>query len=200
MPLHLSSGGDFQPYINFKASISTWEMSKDGGAQPFTFTQAIADIENIQQGWGLFGEGMAPQWVWDEADDDYRHKPSEGEWKRGISLKFFSPKLFGDDPIRELASTATGICMGIENLYNEYEASASANPGKVPVVAFEGVTPKKVGKGNTVIPNLKIVKWVDRPAALTGDDTKTAVVAPSPAAAAPAPSVQAPAPAADEEF
>ena len=30
--------------------------------------------------------------------------------------------------------------------------------------------PERIGKGNTSIPNLKIVKWTDRPAALPFND------------------------------
>lgn len=195
MPLNLPrSGGDFSPFIRFMASTSSWEMSADGATKAFTFTQAIADIANIRTGWGLMGEGQAPQWKWNAIADKPEPRPAgDGEWKAGISLKFYSPKMFGDEPVRELSSTGTGVCMGLEALYDEYEKSVANNPGKVPVVAFEGAESVKVGKGRTSIPKLKIVKWVDRPAELDSDSDGAPAAAAQPDAA---PS----APAGDEEF
>ena len=185
MPLHLSSGGDFTPYVRFMASTSTWEMNADGERKSFTFTKAIADLANINQGWGLMAEGEAPQWQWDSADGDWLKKPGEGEWRRGISVMFYSPKMFGDEePTREFSTTGTGACMGIEALYSEYEASVGNNPGKVPVVEFQGAEGVKVGKGRTAVPKLKIVSWVDRPDAMDGDAEE---VAPPPPAAPVAP-------------
>jgi len=203
MPLALNSGGgDFTPFIRFMASTSSWEMSQDGGTAPFTFTQAIVDLENIRTGWGLLGEGMAPQWVWDESiDNPDMKKPGEGEWKRGLSVDVFSPKMFGEEsPVRELSSTGTGVKMGFEALYAEFEASAPANPGKVPVVKFEGAVRQKVGKGNTSLPTLKIIKWVDRPAELTPDDEAPAAAAPSEPAGAATPAAEPAASGDDEEF
>lgn len=199
MPLSLNSGGgDFAPFIRFMASTSSWEMSQDGGTVPFTFTQAIVDLENIRTGWGLMGEGMAPQWQWDESiDSPDMKKPGEGEWKRGLSVDVFSPKMFGEEsPVRELSSTGTGVKMGFEALYAEFEASAPSNPGKVPVVSFEGAVRQKVGKGNTSLPTLKIIKWVDRPADLTPGEDEPVAAAPSEPAGEPA----AKAASADEEF
>lgn len=181
MPLALSSGGDFAPFIRYMASTSSWQMSDNGTTKDFDFGQAICDLANIKTGWGLMGEGQAPQWSW---DDDINHpnmvKPGEGEWKRGMSVTFYSPKMFGEeDPVRELASTGTGVKMGIEALYAEYEAAESANPGKVPVIKYDGATRAKVGKGNTSVPKLTIVNWVDRPDAMSGDGSVDAAPAPA---------------------
>ena len=57
--------------------------------------------------------------------------------------------------------------MGILALYEQYEAQREAYGfSNVPVVQFDGATRKRVGKGNTAIPNFQIIKWIDRPAEL----------------------------------
>ncbi len=53
-------------------------------------------------------------------------------------------------------------------LDSEREAPQHAN--KVPVVKYTGSTPARIGKGNTSVPNLEIVDWVDRPAGLQGSN------------------------------
>ena len=50
--LGLQNSGEFTPHIRWKASTSSWEMSAEGGAIPFNFTQAVIDMGNIQTGWG----------------------------------------------------------------------------------------------------------------------------------------------------
>ena len=119
MPLNLNNGGDFIAHIRYMASTSSWTMSSENGQKPFTFTQAVIDLENIQTGWGSFIEGQAPQWVMDASLTSPANKPAEGEWKRGFKVMVFSKTMFVDEPCRELATTATGAVMGISNLYEQ---------------------------------------------------------------------------------
>lgn len=179
MGLNFGGGGDYMPHIRYMASTSSWAMSTENGAQPFQFTQAIFDLENIQTGWGSFVEGQAPSWVMDENLTTPAARPqSEGhDYKRGFKVTVYSKTMFGDQPNREFATTATGACLGIEALYNEYEEKKVGNEGKVPVVEFSGSVPQKVGKGNTTVPTLKIVKFVDRPVELGLGDTQAQPVA-----------------------
>jgi len=159
------------------ASTGSWRKTTEDGMEDYDMTQAVFDLDNIETGWGLIQEAEAPQWVMD-VDGKSAPKPGD-EWKRGFKVPVFSPKLFGDEPIRDFATTGTGAVMGIQELYTQYEAELKANAGKVPVVAFEGGTPTKVGKGNTNVPKLKIVKWVDRPSDLANDNTAAPVEAES---------------------
>lgn len=167
MGLNLSNGGDYTPHIRYMASTQTWRMSSENGVVDFQFSQCIADLANIKTGYGLFVEGQAPEWVVDPSLEQMALKPQDGrEWKRGFILNFYSKNLFGNDPVRELATTATGVNMGIEALYNAFEAQKDQYPNQVPVIEFKGATPTRVGKGNTTVPNFEIVKFVDRPAEL----------------------------------
>jgi len=164
MGLNLNNSGNFTPHIRYMASTSSWSYSTENGQQPFTFTQAVFDLENIKTGWGFFGEGQAPEWVMDASLSSVTPKPQDGkEWKRGFKVNVFSKTMFGQESVRELATTATGAVMAIDALYDEYEQKKAGNEGKLPVVEFKGSVPKKVGKGNTTVPTLVVVKFVDRP-------------------------------------
>lgn len=169
MALNLNNGGEFTPHIRYMASTSSWSMSSENGMQPFQFTQAIFDFENIKTGWCKIMEATAPEWVLDPSLTQMAQKPEGDNWKRGFKVDLFSKSMFGDaNPVREFATSGTGAVMGINNVYEQYEAEKSANAGKVPVVEFQGGVPTKVGKGNTSVPTLVITKWAERPAELQG--------------------------------
>jgi len=174
MPLDFSNGGSSTltgGYIRYMASTSSWQSR----GEPFKFGQAVMDLENIRTGWCYIAEGTAPEWVMDGSLKDRAAKPQGEGWKRGFKVDVFSKSMFGEDePVKEWATNATGATMGIQALYAEYERSREE--GKVPVVEFVGATPTKVGKGNTNVPNFKIVKYVDRPVGLGDDDAFSAPV------------------------
>ena len=171
MPLNLSNG-EFTPHIRWMASTSSWKISTEDGQEPLTWQHAIFDLAGIRTGWAIFAEGEAPRW---EMDLSLAHRaprpPDGGEWKRGFKLNVFSESAFGG--VREFATTATGASKGIEELYRAYEAEAPQHPGKVPVVQFDGAAHVKIGKGNTSVPNFKIVDWRDRPAELPLETAST---------------------------
>lgn len=151
-------GGSNKPYIRYMASTASWQM--DGGN--FQFTQGIFDLENIKTGWCLIETGTAPQWIMDEDLTRAASKPDGEGWKRGFKVDIYSKSMFGDEqPVREWATNSTGATMAIQSLYAQYMETKEA--GKSPVVDFAGAVPTKVGKGNTNVPTLKIVKYVDTP-------------------------------------
>ena len=167
MPLSLSNG-DFTPHVRWMASTSSWKMSTEDEPKNVTWKHAIFDLAGIKTGWAVFEKDEPPEWKMDPSPAQRAPRPDKDrEWKRGFKLNIFSDSVFGG--IREFATTATGASMGIQQLYKQFEAESSQHPGKVPVVQFAGATPARVGKGNTNVPNLAIVKWVDRPNGLPLD-------------------------------
>jgi len=85
----------------------------------------------------------------------------------------FSRDMFGDEePVHEWATNATGATMSIQRLYTQWE-EAEKQPGQVPVVEFDGAVPVKVGRGNTTVPTLNIIKIIDRPSELMDDTPAT---------------------------
>ncbi|HSF94456.1 MAG TPA: hypothetical protein VLA52_05460 [Thermohalobaculum sp.] len=166
MPLNLQNGGNAVPHIRWLASTSNWSHSSEAGMQPFQLGKAVFDLAGIRTGWGRFSENEPPQWVWDRSLTEPAPRPADGEWKRGFRVMVLLPKEFGEERLREFATTGTGAVMGIDALYTEYEKHAVDHQGQVPVVAFSGATPTRIGKGNTNIPKLDITGWVDRPEGL----------------------------------
>ena len=178
MPLDLQN--DFTPHIRWMAQSSTWRKSAPDGHQPVTWEHAIFDLANIQTGWAIFTEGQAPEWVMDPSLKVKALKPPDGrDWKRGFKVSVFSDSAF--DGVREFSTTAVGAVRGIKALYDQYETEAGQHFNQVPVVQYDGATAARIGKGNTSIPNFRIVQWRDRPAALPFKDglpEKPAAVAP----------------------
>ncbi len=167
MPLNLHN--DFTPHIRWMAQTSSWRASGSDGHEPVTWDHAIFDLANIQTGWGIFAEGQAPEWAMDPSLERKAPKPQDDrDWRRGFKLSVFSDSAFGG--VREFATTAVGAVRGILQLYEQYETEAGQHFNQVPVVQYVGSTAARIGKGNTNIPNFKIVKWTDRPAALPFND------------------------------
>lgn len=176
MPLDFSNGGNSSStgYIRYMASTSSWQSR----GEPFKFGQAIMDLENIRTGWCLIAEGVAPDWVMDASLQKRAARPEGEGWKRGFKVDVYSKAMFGEDEyIKEWATNSTGATMGIQALFAEYERTREE--GKVPVVEFTGSTPTKVGKGNTTVPNFKILKYVDRPTGLNDNNSAPISIPPS---------------------
>lgn len=163
MPLDFSNYGNTTStgYIRYMASTSSWQMRGEN----LIFNQAVFDLERIQTGWCYIAEGTAPEWVLDKSIQERAPQPEGDGWKRGFKVNVYSKAMFGDDePVKEWATNSKGATLGMQDLYAEYERTRDGD--KLPVVAFNGATPLKIGKGNTTVPNFKIVKYVDRPSEL----------------------------------
>ena len=184
MPLAIG-GGEVRPFIRYKASINSWEMSTtDGGVVEFDWSApAVFDVENIQLGWLHLAEGAREWQPW--PGNKQTPKPDEKEWKAGFVVQVYSKALFGDEPVREYSSSATGNVEFIKKLYNE--AEAEFGKGVVPVVKLTGAKAERIGKGNTRIPLFNIEKYVPRPAELGAEAAAEPAQSAPPKAAAKAP-------------
>jgi len=180
--LNLSSNGGGS-YIRFMAQTRQWENSSK---ESITLPPMVMDMDSVRTGWLLLGIGQR-DWVEDESVGKKGKQPS-ADHKRGFSVKLFS-KPTG---VVEWCASGVGVTKGFEAIYNACDAQADHNPGKVPVINYEGATAIKIGAGNTAIPNFKLKNWVNRPAALDADGEavyEEAAPAPAPVrqAARPAP-------------
>ena len=171
MPLVIPRGtGDGVGFIRFKPTENAWFMSGPDGIEEFEWTSdVLIDIEQVELGWLLLATGMRDWLPWE--DKNTKEEKPEGDYKFGISVKFFSKKIFGeDDPIRELCTNTNGVVQFVEKLYADAETSFSKG---VPIVEFDGSTAMKIGKGATRVPQFTIKKFVKRPKELVnGLDTE----------------------------
>ena len=72
----------------------------------------------------------------------------------------------GDKPIREIAGNSKAFLSGVEAVYTQYLAEKAKNPGKLPVLTVEKITPVKTGSGarssTNYHPQFKISGWAPR--------------------------------------
>tara|TARA_R110000787_G_scaffold151950_2_gene265649 strand:- start:548 stop:1120 length:573 start_codon:yes stop_codon:yes gene_type:complete len=178
MPLNFNSGsgtGSATGYIRYMASTASWSDQGDN----LDFKAAIFDLANIQTGWCYIDVGVAPEWVMDDNIETRSARPEGDGWKRGFKVNIYSKAMFGDEsPVREWGTNSTGAQLGIQALYAAWEES-NPKAGTSPVVEFAGGVPTKIGKGNTNVPTLNILKFIATPSELGGG----ASPAPAPVAA-----------------
>lgn len=193
MNLNLSSGGGSGNYIRFSPQANAW-TNQDG---EFTFEKSVFDHENLETGWMLIATGIF-EFLPDNGLGQKGAQPS-AEHKRGFKATFYNKTM----NVAEWSANGAGSNMGLESLWKQVQAQASANAGKLPVVEYKGSRPEKVGKGTTRVPIFEVVSWVARPAALQDGGADESFDAPAPApkpVAKPAPSKPAPSMSDDEMF
>lgn len=170
MPLNFVNEGSGTPYIRFSVENNEWTRSgADGNQHPFDPEGGvIIDIENVKLGWLKLSGGR--DWVeWPNNNPMEAQKPSEAH-QQGFNVKFYSKKMFDDEPVREFSASGRGVLTFIKNLHDAAEASDKFGSGEVPVVSIKhskGMI--KMGAGKTRIPEFEIMGWKPRPAELDGD-------------------------------
>jgi hypothetical protein len=190
--LNLSNNnGSGNSYIRFAPQANAW-TNRDG--EEIQLKKVVMDLDSVQTGWLMIGAGVR-DWQPDEVLGAKSQSPGEG-YKRGFVVTLYSKEL----GLVDWSANAYGPCKGFEKIYNEADKAAGDNDGKLPVIEYVNSTAEKVGKGNTRVPNFKLVSWVARPAGMNAEDGLEQWAEPEPA---PAPvrkaAKSAPAPAMDDD-
>jgi len=166
------SNGNGGAYIRFMAQTKVWENSDK---EAITIDTMVMDLDSVRTGWLLLAVGQR-DWV-EDAQVGVKGKQPAPEYKYGFSVKLFS-KPTG---VVEWCANGVGVTKGFQAIYNACDKAADANPGKVPVIKYEGATSLKIGAGNTSIPNFSLKNWINRPAALDADSADADFDEPAPA-------------------
>jgi len=187
--LNLSNNnGPVNPYIRFAPQANAW-TNRDG--EEIQLKKVVMDMDSVQTGWLLIAAGIR-DWQPDEMLGAKSQSPGEG-YKRGFEITFYSKEL----GLVSWSSNAYGPCKGFELIYNQCDKAAGNNVGKLPVIEYVNSVAEKVGKGNTRVPNFKLVSWVARPAGMNAEDGLEQWADPEPAPVRKA--KPAPAPVMDDE-
>ena len=170
MPLQFLQEGSGTPYVRYSVDENEWSQSlAEGGMSPLEYPlDVVMDIENIQLGW-LKLEGGRDWQPWPNNDPTQISKPTDLH-RQGFSVKMFSTKVFGDQPVREFCANGAGVNMFIKEVYDACEAAFKGEQkGKVPAIRITKA-PKslKIGKGTTKVPAFEVMTWVERPSELDG--------------------------------
>ena len=160
--------GDFLPWAKYNAKAGRWYVKTDGGSDEVSDPKFVIDFANIKTGWFHFEAGQAPSKVFDPDLSTAAEKPSE-KHKRGFEVVLYGEQSFGGAV--EFCSTSALVGSVINELYMQYDKEKASNAGKLPVVEANGASPSQSSHGTNYTPNLKITKWVDVPAELTGTVT-----------------------------
>jgi len=172
-----ASTGDFTPIVKYDARAGLLfrvdrVQGSDGSfsSEPVEITdvfKALADFENVEVGWIDFSTGSAPSFVLVPRGQMLPERPSANH-KQGIRfLLKLARECGGDKPIREIAGTSKAFLSAAEKVVAQYDAQKAANPGRLPVIMFDGkAMPVKTGTGakssTNYHPKFKIVGWAPR--------------------------------------
>ena len=158
--LNLSSGSGSGNYIRFSPQANAWTNNNN---EEITLKKVVFDIDNIATGWLLLGVGVR-DWVQDESVGKKGPQPSP-EHRRGFEITLYNKEIGA----AAFSSNGVGNNIALETMYKACAAEREANPGKLPVLEYQGSTAEKIGKGTTRIPQFKLTGWVARPAGLDAD-------------------------------
>lgn len=183
-----AKAGDFIKQDRYQAGDGTWQKDEQELGLPL---QIGMDLANIQIGWLSFASG-APDFQMVSAGEPLPAQPSP-EHKQAFRVRIGSSDL----GLREFSHSAKTVLRAMDTLYNQFEAEAPANPGKLPVVTISGTERIKInspqGELTFKVPEWSITSWIDRPAMMDGGAADAAPTQSAPAAAVSSP----PAPAAE---
>ena len=175
--LNLSSGSGSGNYIRFSPQANAWTNNNNEEIQ---LKKVVFDIDNIKTGWLLLGVGVR-DWVQDESVGKKGPQPSP-EHRRGFDITLYNKEIGA----AAFSSNGVGNNIMLETMYKACIAERAANPGKLPILEYQGSKAEKIGKGTTRIPQFKLTGWVARPAGLDAvAEEFEAEPAPPPVAAQP---------------
>ena len=190
-----AKAGDLIKQDRYQAADGTWQKDEQELGLPL---QVAMDLGNIEIGWLSFAAG-APDFQMVKAGEPLPAQPSP-DHKQAFRVRIAS----NDLGLREFSHSAKTVLRAMDTLYNQYEAEAPANPGKVPVVTISGTERIKInspqGELTFKVPQWSITSWIDRPAMMDGGATAPSQPAPEVAAAAVASQPPAAAPAGSNLF
>ena len=155
--LNLSSGGGSGNYIRFSPQANAWTNNNNEEIQ---LKKVVFDIDNIRTGWLLLGVGVR-DWVQDDSVGKKGPQPSP-EHRRGFDITLYNREMGA----AAFSSNGVGNNIALETMYKACAAEREANPGKLPVLEYQGSKAEKIGKGTTRIPIFVLKGWVARPAGL----------------------------------
>lgn len=190
-----TGGGNFLPIVKYDARAGRMARVDrvDGENTSVDITnnfKAVFDFENVEIGYIRIAAGSAPDFKVSRYYDKRPIADPKGEYKAGVRFVVKLGKDCGGD-VRELASTAGAFLEAAKHLHVEYEKGIVSNPGKLPVVALNGVKPRTTGEGakksTNYEPEFKIISWVARPVDLTYTPRGSADVAEESSASASTP-------------
>lgn len=167
MPLNLTTGGDFLPFIKYNAKLGQWLVKVDKNQPDVVVANPrfAMDMKNVKQGWLNFGVSGLQAWWWEAG---VRTPMPEGiPVKDGFQVILYGPDpqpALGNKPIglRQWTSNANATKEGFVTAYSEWEQNAGQHPGELPVFQMTGATRIPGANGDSFAPVFTLTGWVER--------------------------------------
>ena len=159
----------------------------------FTESGVILDIEHMKTGWCYSSgvAGQAPVWKWNPSISQFMEKPGD-DYKKGFSMRC----AIGGGQTATWEDSGAGAWNGFTGLV---PALQQGPQGKLPLVKMTGARVEKYTRGSTVIPELQVIQWVDRPDCLKSGAAAGIATDPQPKTEAAAPAAPPPPPPAAQQ-
>lgn len=168
MPLNLSTGGEFMPYIKFNAKLGQWLVKGEDNMPDVIIPspRMAMDMANVKTGWIIFSPAGPPQHIWD-VNGIRQPLPDGVRAKDGFEVMVHGPDPqpgLGGHPVgfRVWSSNAAATKEGFVKAYSEWEAQSGEHPDEVPIFQMTGV--QKIGgqHGDSFAPVFSLTGWVAR--------------------------------------
>ncbi len=173
-----NTGGSEGPFVQWASRESldgdipgrTFSIRDADGKRVFdAFTKGVVlDIYKMKTGWcySTGQKGVAPDWKWNASLAKFEPQPAsastEHRWQKGFSI----PLAYGKEDRAVWEQAQAGAYQGFTQLVGLLKA-AGPDGQKLPVVKLKGTTKIESKRGITHAPEFEILKWIDRPAALS---------------------------------
>ena len=136
---------------------------KGDGKEAVNFKQIIFDHNSITTGWVWVRAGMEPVCVWNDEPKVWKANPGQSQqemdnYKKGFNINGYVQ----DVGLLTWSGSSFGSGKAFGKMMSDIEAQRVANPGKYPVVQFDGAEVMRFSSGgSSSIPNLSVVSWAE---------------------------------------
>tara|TARA_R100000458_G_scaffold17243_1_gene14924 strand:- start:3555 stop:4172 length:618 start_codon:yes stop_codon:yes gene_type:complete len=136
---------------------------KGDGKEAIEFKHIIFDHNSIMTGWVWVRAGMEPVWAENDEPKVWKANPGQTQqemdnYKKGFNINGY----IKDVGLVTWSGSSHGAGKAFGKMMKEIETQRADNPGKYPVVQFDGAEVERFSKGgSTSIPNLSVVSWAE---------------------------------------
>jgi hypothetical protein len=165
MPLYkrAAPAGDIprMDWYSTTALWSVWDYAVQARAE-FPDWTAVVDFANVRTMWRKFNGSGPPEIVWDKTPGQAGPAPSnDKEWRYGIAVVVYAAEL---DGLREIRTTAAGLCEQLSDRYDEWEKNPQGKPaGQLALIQTRAPKSYTNPHGTFFNPTLETLDYVPRP-------------------------------------
>jgi hypothetical protein len=171
--------GDTGPWLTWHAAptrdgthaAGTWSVKDNAGRATVNLTPGfVFDWTSSKTGWIQSGgtSGVAPRKQWNASRSKFERQPGD-DYKRAMHAPI-AYILNGSPTFAVWEQNSVAAWMGYCDLMALLKAAAPGELPKLPLVSFTGHRQVRLGNGVTLVPIVKLLRFVPRPLCLPDED------------------------------